>query len=141
MKTLIVFISVLFTIIILAACNDENSSSPSLSDTYLYKSYDSTGSLIAEGEFTIHQHASGELTGRWKFQRRGSHSDCGPQFGSGNLVGGIDDDKMWINLNPNYADNNCYLYGNRHRNIYSGEWQWATFAGITNKGPFIARLK
>jgi hypothetical protein len=66
MKTLIVFISVLFTIIILAACSDENSSSPSLSDTYLYKSYDSTGSLIAEGEFTIHQHASGELTGRWK---------------------------------------------------------------------------
>jgi hypothetical protein len=116
MKTLIVFISVLFTIIILAACSDENSSSPSLSDTYLYKSYDSTGSLIAEGEFTIHQH----------------------EFGSGNLVGGIDDDKMWINLNPNYADNNCYLYGNRHRNIYSGEWQWATFAGITNKGPFIA---
>jgi hypothetical protein len=48
---------------------------------------------------------------------------------------------MWINLNPNFADNNCYLYGNRHMSMYSGEWKWITFAGITNKGPFTATLK
>jgi hypothetical protein len=45
MKTLIVFVSVLITIIISASCSDSDLSSPSLSDTYLYKSYDSTGNL------------------------------------------------------------------------------------------------
>ncbi|UCH65081.1 MAG: hypothetical protein JSW63_10795 [Ignavibacterium sp.] len=141
MKTLIISISGLLAISIFSSCNDNGSSSPSTSDTYLYKSYDSTGSLIAEGEFTVNHHESGELTGRWNFQQRGSHSNCGPQFGSGNLVGGIDEDIMWINLNPQMADNNCYLYGNRNRNMFSGEWRWTTFSGITNKGPFTATMK
>jgi hypothetical protein len=141
MKTWALTVGISFTFLILYSCSENNLSSPSTSEHYLYKSYDSTGALIAEGEFTIHHQETGEITGNWNFRERGNHRNCGPQVGNGNLIGGIEDSIMWINLNPNFADNNCYLYGYRNQNMYTGEWQWITFAGITNKGNFTASLK
>jgi hypothetical protein len=141
MKYLIVTIVICLTSLLLFSCSENNLSSSSTTEHYLYKSYDSTGVQIAEGEFTIHHQSSGEITGNWNFHRRGNHGNCGSQIGSGNLIGGIEDMSMWINLNPNFVDNNCYLYGRRHHNRFTGEWQWVTFAGVTNRGLFTASLR
>ncbi len=132
----VVLIALLFS---LSSCEDDDSLvGPTPPGAYSYTSYDSLGTAIVKGWFTIVQQDSVQLIGNWSFEKIGNPQDVGPQVGAGKLVGGVDQDRVWVELNPQYKDNNLQLQGSITGNQYSGKWMWISFAGISNHGTFEA---
>jgi hypothetical protein len=81
---------------------------------------------------------SSSISGELHFEKIGNPNNIGPQVGSGELVGGVDQYGIWINLNPQFIDHNLLLTGTIKNHTYSGEWVWISFIGPTNHGTFEA---
>ena len=107
--------------------------------SYAYFGYDTTSTLITKGWFKIENIDSNEITGIWHFEQIGNSGNFGPQDGEGDLIGTLTDTSIYINLQPNFADNNILLLGKVDKKYIYGEWQWATFAGVSNRGNFNAK--
>lgn len=107
-------------------------------NTYSYTGFDSTGVVIVRGQLTFDFGDSNQVTGQWCFERVGDVNNTGPQVGEGDLTGGLNGEQLWINLNPDYADNNVFLSGILKNNEYTGTWTYSTFAGPVNQGTFEA---
>ena len=71
----------------------------------------------------------------------GSPQKIGPQTGDGKLVGGINGEKVWIELNPEVRNNNLQLNGTLAMGRLSGQWTWITYNGMANQGSFKAVRK
>jgi hypothetical protein len=108
------------------------------SGAYSYTASDSLGTVVVEGWFTMVNQGSKEFNGEWHFKKIGDPQNIGPQVGDGELLGFEDSTGVQINLNPQNADNNVILLGEFTGDQYTGEWQWVTFIGPTNKGDFKA---
>jgi hypothetical protein len=108
--------------------------------SFRYTSYDSTGIAIVNGWFTMNFKDS-TIAGEWHFKPINNPQNIGPQTGDGNLVGGIRNGEIWIELNPQFRDNNLSLIGTLQGDRYSGQWAWISFIGITNQGTFEAIRK
>jgi len=119
---------------------DESSVYPSKS--YHYKSYNSEGEKVVEGWFVFDEDSTDYISGEWHFDLVGNPDDIGPQVGEGELFGGYENDTtLWIELNPEYRDNNLQLVGKIEGNTYSGKWYWISYPGVTGQGTFIANYK
>jgi hypothetical protein len=128
----------------LTGCKDPgaDSSAPPPAGRYEYYGYDSTGTPIVQGWFTIDLSDSTNLIGEWQFTQIGEAQNIGPQIGKGKLSGGFrNDTTLWLGLNPEYMDNNVILNGTLHGNEYRGRWMYISFVGLTNSGTFIAVRK
>lgn len=136
MKKFVVIIFI--TIIISFISCDEGTVGPTHSSTYSYTSYDTKGNTIVKGWLIMDYQDSSQITGEWNFEKIGNPKDIGPQVGSGKLVGSLEPDRVLVELNPQYKDNNLLLSGTIKDNNYSGVWQWISFTGITNHGTFEA---
>ena len=108
------------------------------SQSFVYTGYDSSGIKIITGTLTFFFNDSITYSGTWQLRQIGNPSKIGPQTGSGDFVGGVTDSLVWVNLNPNYADNNVHLSGKLENESYTGTWQYVSFIGVTNQGTFIA---
>jgi hypothetical protein len=106
-----------------------------------YTSYDSSGTPLVNGWFTMNFSDSVTISGEWHFKPIGNPKNIGPQTGDGNLVGGVRNGQVWVELNPQFMDNNLRLSGTLQGNRYSGQWTWISFIGITNAGSFEAVKK
>jgi hypothetical protein len=107
---------------------------------YIYSGYDADGIQIIKGVLNLVIDDSNRVTGTWTLQLmvRDSLGRYGPQVGSGNLVGGIEGDKIGLGLNPDYVDNNVLLAGTiAYWGIY-GTWEYVGFPGVLNNGTFRA---
>jgi hypothetical protein len=107
---------------------------------YIYSGYDADGIQIIKGVLNLVIDDSNRVTGTWTLQLTITDSlgRYGPQVGSGNLVGGIQGDKIGLGLNPDYVDNNVYLAGAiAYWGIY-GAWEYVGFPGVLNNGTFRA---
>ena len=111
---------------------------PAPDGAYRYTSYDTAGTALVRGWFTMDISDSNSITGEWHFTAVDSPKNIGPQTGDGKLVGGVKGTSVWIELNPQYRDNNLGLIGTLQGTRFSGTWQWISFVGITNRGPFVA---
>jgi len=122
------------------SCNNlvKVTSIETVSGIYNYTGYDKNDILITKGNFNITVKDSTEIIGDWHFEKMNNSQNCGPQYGSGNLVGNITNSQIWIGLNPNNADNNIELIGTIEENKFSGNWNYISFIGITNSGKFYA---
>jgi len=109
-----------------------------ISGSYVYTGYDKNDVMITSGNFSINVKDSTEIIGSWNFHKVKDSNNCGPQYGNGNLIGRINDDEIWIGLNPNNADNNIELIGSIKSNKLSGNWNYISFIGLTNSGKFVA---
>jgi hypothetical protein len=105
---------------------------------YQYVGYARDGSVIVRGNLMLVVSAAGRVAGRWQLRAVGDPSRIGPQVGTGNLTGTLQDGILAVNLNPQNVDNNVLLNGRFNRTEYTGRWQWITFAGIANGGTFRA---
>lgn len=135
----------------LSGCKLTNGSNGTNEATvYRYTAYDSTGTAVVEGELSLNYVEADpeashpyEIEGRWDLERASEPAEnIGPQTGTGNLVGRVyEDDRIRINLNPNWNDNNIMLEGaftdERFGDI-EGQWKYFTFAGEANGGQFEA---
>ncbi len=122
--------------------------------TYTYAAFDSTGASIVKGTLTLHFKDTAEdtiayndrykyqITGSWKLESSHSKAETGPQTGSGDLSGSVGKDgTVWINLNPDWVDNNVFLYGrfkDQQHNDLEGKWMWSGFVGYINGDRFTA---
>ncbi len=106
--------------------------------TYSYAAFDSSGVAVVIGWFTLAQKDSSTYSGEWHFKQVHESIPIGPQVGVGELRGGMENDLLWLNLNPNMVDNNVFLNGTITDGAYAGRWGWSTFIGPTTGGRFEA---
>lgn len=108
---------------------------------YAYKGYDSTDVKIVCGWIKFDFDDSSMVSGEWELDKIGDPQNIGPQIGSGELVGNVQDDQLYINLNPQYADNNVFLTSPYSDQKLEGTWNYAGFPGVINHGSFVAEKK
>lgn len=108
---------------------------------YAYTSYDSGGTALVHGWFKAIISDSSKISGEWHFEPIGDPPRVGPQTGDGRLVGGVDGDKVWIELNPDVRNNNLQLNGRLVTGRLSGQWTWISYDGMANEGTFQAVKK
>lgn len=106
---------------------------------YYYAGLDGSGHKIIEGTLSITSVEADSLSGNWQFHKVGRARKIGPQVGTGKLIGQIKDGKIYINLNPNMADNNVNLRGTLEGRLFHGTWSYNGFAGPLAKGTFQAK--
>ena len=108
---------------------------------YEYSGYDKSGNKIVSGQIEITSTEADRIKGRWQLKAVTSAKDIGPQTGTGNLTGEINQDSVTISLNPNMADNNVTLAGKIAGKNFKGNWSFSGFAGVINQGSFEAKRK
>ena len=112
--------------------------STSVGTRYLYIGYDHLGKQIVKGLLTIVRGDSNSLSGTWQLEATGDPSGIGPQVGSGRLIGAFGADRIWLGLNPDYADNNVMLMGRSLGPVIVGTWEYVGFPGVLARGTFRA---
>jgi len=116
---------------------------------YQYTSYDTQGAKVVEGRLSItsvetkriRSENVTQLKGNWQLNKAGNQEHIGAQVGSGELVGSIDKDEIWIDLNPNVSDGNVFLTGTIEGKRFHGKWSAKGYAGAINEGTFEANRK
>jgi hypothetical protein len=132
-------ITSLFILTLIYSCQKDNALvGPYPSGKFTYQSFDSLGSPIVEGWLTIEMVDTTRLKGDWYLNNLQQRDDIGLQYGEGELTGYLENSKIFLNLNPQYADHNVYLNGIMNGEVIEGNWTWATFIGPTNWGTFKA---
>jgi len=147
------YLKIIFLLVLLCIFSCDKDTTPTLVIplcSYEYQAFDSTGTSIVAGriKFDIIENLSPEdfannikIFGDWHFNKIGDPRNIGNQIGSGKLNGLIDDDTIWINLNPNISDDNVTLVGKMDGNRIEGVWGYSTFAGLINSGLFRAEKR
>jgi len=137
MKGIVVVTCIIFTIFL--SCNEDTSlTGPVSSGRYEYTAYDSSGDLVVTGWIFLDTDNPSKIEGLWNLKAFGSADNIGPQTGSGELQGKLEHDKISINLNPEFIDNNVCLVGSVEGKSFIGLWQWISYSGVTNEGAFTA---
>ena len=139
MKTHLPYLFI-FLLAAFVQCNQQPSE-PVPVGAYQYTSYDTLGTPMVSGWFAIQKTDSDHISGEWHFSSLARAKDVGPQTGDGNFAGTIDGNQMYMELDPQYIDNNLELSGTIQGNRYSGRWTWISFVGVTNHGNFEAVKK
>ena len=130
----------LFVIIplIIFACSQPFENSKTNDLIYAYNGYDSTGVKIVTGWLELNVEDSSAVCGSWQFYGFADAEQIGPQQGKGKLAGTIEDSKIYLDLNPDFRDNNVLLVSRFNKSKLSGEWMWVGFPGVINSGTFAA---
>jgi len=107
--------------------------------SYTYCAFDTFGTALVRGVMFLAIDDSDRVTGLWDLRRIGTGPTMiGPQVGTGRLEGFREGATIWMNLNPQYADNNVMLFGTiRGSGIY-GTWEYIGFPGVLSRGRFRA---
>jgi hypothetical protein len=133
-------------VLVLAGCRD-NGESPGNAplaypaESFLYTAYDSSDAVVVQGWFTLALKDSVSVIGKWHFWSIGTPMNIGPQVGDDSLAGQLSAGTIFIDLRPQYRDNNVLLTGNASGGGFAGTWMWISFAGPTGKGSFTAQPK
>lgn len=143
MRTSKLFIIALALLAFVSGCksDSEHVVGPVPSGVFAYTSYDSMGTAIVQGWFTLIIKDSSSVTGEWHFRPIGEPKNIGPQVGNGNLVGSFHAALLWIELNPQFRDNNLSLRGAIEEGSYNGIWEAIGYPGIMNRGTFRSSRK
>jgi len=134
MKILTVTISTLLFLFL--SCSSGKISEPFPYGSYLYRSYNFLGDLVGEGTLYISEPDSNIITGNWQIRKVRECLNCGAQFGSGVLIGSMENDTMRINLNPDEINIDTELIGGFGDGSFNGEWKWNNKAGFGFSGTF-----
>ena len=105
---------------------------------YEYAGFDKKGDKIVEGKLAITSREGDRIKGEWQLNRIGNPERIGPQTGTGECDGLINEDSLFINLNPNMVDNNVHLKGKIKDGRYSGTWSYDGVGSGINRGTFEA---
>lgn len=105
---------------------------------YAYRGFNIVGELIGDGTLFISTVDSNIIEGNWSIRNIRNCVVCGPQYGSGFLTGRIENDSVYINLNPNNPENYVELVGIVRNDTLSGDWRWFEQIVNSNRGSFKA---
>ena len=115
--------------------------------TYDYTGSDTNGNVVVKGNITLSVDETNRVNGFWNLKVIGVYTPkaMGRQDGTGKVVGRVNGDSIFLNLNPDMVDNNIYLDGRiAEANIakINGTWGYYGFPGKVNEGDFemVARM-
>ncbi len=132
----------IFILFLLCACHDHNIFIYIPTNDFHYHSYSVDGTKVAEGWLSFNINSDSTVSGEWHFDKiAGKPEEIGPQWGEGSLQGDYVSDTLWLELKPQYRDNNFQLRGTLNKERYSGKWYWITYAGVSGRGTFKANYK
>ena len=106
--------------------------------SYSYKSFDIAGQLVGDGTIYISKVDSNIVEGNWAIRNIKNCFVCGPQYGNGFLTGRIENDSLFINLNPDTPENYVELVGEIKDGTFLGDWRWFELVVNSNRGTFKA---
>ncbi|MDZ7333500.1 MAG: hypothetical protein ONB31_16110 [candidate division KSB1 bacterium] len=143
MKKISIFIVIAILSLLFYFCDKDNSINGIKipAGAYAYTGYDSTGAKIVKGWIKIVFDDSITISGEWELDKIGDPKSIGPQVGSGTLMGALENHQLFLNLNPNYVDNNVFLTCAYDEKKLAGKWNYSGFPGIINYGTFLAEKK
>lgn len=120
------------------ACNGMTGPGTIPDGGYDYTGFDSSEAVIVRGWLTLDVTNPAQVTGAWHLDPVGNRQNIGPQTGDGRLEGSMAGDQLSLDLNPDAADNNVFLYGSIGGGAFRGSWSYSGFAGVLNEGSFEA---
>ena len=113
---------------------------PDLSVTaFTYLALSGDGVQILTGSLLLSVSDSDSISGYWNIERTDGSDhgiEVGPQIGHGQLVGTLDENDLYIDLNPDWADANVLLQGTWSGKRITGTWTYHSFTGSTASGRF-----
>jgi hypothetical protein len=135
-KRIILTISIsLFTLI---SCSSQKTIGELPYGSYSYRSYNFLGDLVGDGTLYINNADSTAVTGNWNIREVRECLNCGAQFGSGFLIGFLENDTLRINLNPDNTNIDTELIGKFGDGTFDGKWKWTNREGFGFSGTFKA---
>lgn len=137
MKKHLILFSILSTFLF-ASCSTQNITNKFPYGNYSYQSFNIVGELVGEGSLYISKVDSNFIEGNWSIRNIKNCVVCGPQYGSGYLTGRIDNDSIYVNLNPDNPENYVELVGEIKNESFSGDWRWFELVLNSNRGTFKA---
>ena len=138
MRKLQIVPSIAIMVLFFLSCSSQNPEGEHPYGNYFYRSYSFLGDLVGEGTLYINQADSTSITGNWNIREVRECLNCGAQFGSGFLIGNVEDDTLRINLNPDNIDIDTELIGEFGDGTFNGKWKWTDRAGFGFSGTFKA---
>jgi hypothetical protein len=120
------------------SCSSQKSSGEFPYGSYSYKSFNIGGELIGDGTIYISKVDSNIVEGNWAIRDVRNCYVCGPQYGNGYLTGKIENDSLFINLNPDNPENYVELVGELKEEAFIGDWRWFELVVNSNRGTFKA---
>ena len=84
---------------------------------------------------------AGVIDGKWEIKTSAPMAQTGPQNGRGKIGGQWSGNKIMLDLNPGWRDNNVVLSGKFQKGKISGTWGWNGIAGTMAEGTFEATLQ
>ena len=137
MKKHLILFSILSTLVFVS-CSTQNVTNKFPYGNYSYQSFNIVGELVGEGSLYISKVDSNFIDGNWSIRNIKNCVVCGPQYGSGYFTGRIDNDSIYVNLNPNNPENYVELVGEIKDESFSGDWRWFELVLNSNRGTFKA---
>jgi hypothetical protein len=112
-----------------------------IAGTHDYVAWADSGTRLLEGVLTIMGQSNQHVSGTWEIHLAAgadtaNPNDIGPQIGTGDLIGVVQDTTVLIDLTPNFADNNVTLLGCVTAEGLAGTWSHVGIAGEIAHGPF-----
>ena len=108
---------------------------------YHYIAKDKSGAIVAEGKLEITSLKADAIGGKWEIKTSAPMPQTGPQSGKGKIGGQLSGNKIMLDLNPDWRDNNVVLSGKFQKGKISGTWGWNGIAGTMAEGTFEATLQ
>ena len=105
---------------------------------YNYTAFDSSGHPVVIGWIKYEISDSNRVSGSWHLIKMRSVTKTTHTTGNGKLEGMFEDNEIYLDLNPQWRDNNTVLFGKFEDDKITGKWAWISFIGITDEGTFIA---
>jgi hypothetical protein len=129
-----------FSILLLlsVSCSSKEALQPFPYGKFDFRSYNIAGELVGDGSLYIRKGDSNYIEGNWSIRNVRNCVVCGPQFGGGYLNGRIENDSMYINLNPDNPENYVELAAELQDNKLIGDWRWFKLIVDSNRGTFVA---
>ena len=137
-KKVLIPVAILFILLLALSCSSKEISGSFPYGSYSYRSYNFLGDLVGEGSLCISEADSNTFTGNWQIREVRKCLNCGAQFGGGFLTGYVENDSMYINLNPEITEIDTRLIGVVANGVYRGDWRWTNQAGFGFSGTFEA---
>jgi len=109
-------------------------------NTYNYRAYDQSNKLVVIGDLVFHQLDTVHVKGSWHMLNVNGAEMTGISEAFGKFEGQLEADSLYIDLNPQWRDNNVILLGQFKKGIYQGKWQHIGLPGVMSEGRFEATI-
>jgi hypothetical protein len=125
------------------ACLPGDFGPAAIAGTLDYVAWADSGTRLLEGVLTIMGQSNQHVSGTWEIHwaagaDTANPNDIGPQMGTGDLIGVVQDTTVSIDLTPGFVDNNVGLLGCVTAEGFAGTWSHVGIAGEIAHGPFAA---